>query len=99
MVFDKNMNVYKHDVTSSAEDDSVDSGEEERLVVCRDDEKKQRGLKARKMVLVKGSGGKSQVVKTVRFDENGNVYKVYGDTPEASISGEGDDDSTSGSND
>ncbi|CAH8360571.1 unnamed protein product [Eruca vesicaria subsp. sativa] len=99
MVFDKNRNVYKHDVTSSAEDDSVDSGEEERVVVCRDDERKKRGLKARKMVLVKGSGGKSRVVKTVRFDENGNVYKVYGDTPEGSISGEGDDDSTSGSND
>lgn len=88
MVFDKKRNVYnKRDVASSAEDDSVDSGEEER---------EQHGLKARNMVVVKG---KKRVVKTVRFDENGNVYKVYGDTPEASISEEGDDDSTSGSND
>ncbi|CAN6933901.1 unnamed protein product [Brassica oleracea] len=35
------------------------------------------------------------VVKNVSFNENGNVYKVYGDTPEASG---GDDGSTSGSN-
>ncbi|KAG2301432.1 hypothetical protein Bca4012_059701 [Brassica carinata] len=96
MVFDKNRNLYKRDVASSAEDDSVDSGEEESLVVSRDDERKQHGLKARNMVVVKG---KSRVVKTVRFDENGNVYKVYGDTsPESSISEEGDD-SASGSND
>lgn len=98
VVFDKKRNVYKRDVASSAEDDSIDSGEEESLVVSRDNERKQHGLKARNMVVVKGGGGggKNRVVKTVRFDENGNVYKVYGDTP--SISEEGDD-SASGSND
>ncbi|CAN7045063.1 hypothetical protein IGI04_008175 [Brassica rapa subsp. trilocularis] len=83
----------------SVEDDSVDSGEEEALVISRDNERKQHGLKTRKMVVVKGSGGKSRVVKTVRFDEDGNVYKVYGDTPEASSISEEGDDSTSGSND
>lgn len=107
MVSGKDRNVYqvyggnKHNLTSSAEDDdSVGSGEEETLVVSRDNERK-HGSRSRNMVLVKGGGGgKSRVVKTVRFDENGNVYKVYGDTPEASISEEGDDDdSTSGSND
>lgn len=106
MVSGKDRNVYqvyggnKHNLISSAEDDSVGSGEEETLVVSRDNERK-HGSRSRNMVLVKGGGGgKSRVVKTVRFDESGNVYKVYGDTPEASISEEGDDDdSTSGSND
>lgn len=104
MVSGKDRNVYQvygsKLPTSSAEDDSVGSGEEETLVVSRDNEKK-RGSRSRNMVLVKGGGGgKSRVVKTVRFDENGNVYKVYGDTPEGSVSEEGrDDDSTSGSND
>ncbi|ESQ32572.1 hypothetical protein EUTSA_v10003979mg [Eutrema salsugineum] len=93
MVLDKNRNVYQvygntHDLTSSAEDDSVDSGEES-LVMSRDNERK-HGSKTRNMVLVKGGGGKTRVVKTVSFDENGNVYKVYGDTPESSIS-EGND--------
>lgn len=90
MVLDKNRTVYQ--------DESVDSSEEETLVVTRDNERKHHGLKTRKMVLVKEGGGKSRVVKTVRFDEDGNVYKVYGDTPESSITEEGDD-STSGSND
>ncbi|CAH2044941.1 unnamed protein product [Thlaspi arvense] len=84
-----------HDLSSSAEDDSVDSGEET-FVMSRDNERK-HGSKTRNVVLVKGGGGKKRVVKTVSFDENGNVYKVYGDTPESSISEE--DDLTSGSND
>ncbi|EOA25840.1 hypothetical protein CARUB_v10019213mg [Capsella rubella] len=85
------------DETSSAEDDSVDDGEET-LVMSRDDGKR-HSLKTGNRVLVKGSGGKSSipVVKTVSFDENGNVYKVYGDTPESSITEE-DDSTTSGSN-
>ncbi|XP_033140742.1 BAG family molecular chaperone regulator 8, chloroplastic isoform X2 [Brassica rapa] len=91
MVLDKNRTVYQ--------DESVDSSEEETLVVTRDNERKHHGLKTRKMVLVKEGGGKSRVVKTVRFDEDGNVYKVYGDTPEASSISEEGDDSTSGSND
>ncbi|AEE77566.1 unnamed protein product [Arabidopsis thaliana] len=100
--FDENGNVCKvygdtHDLTSSAEDDdSVDVGEET-LVMCRD-EGKRRSSKTGSRVLVKGSGGKTnRVVKTVSFDENGNVYKAYGDTPESSIISE-EDDSTSGSN-
>ncbi|CAE6073051.1 unnamed protein product [Arabidopsis arenosa] len=99
--FDDNGNVCKvfgdsDDLTSSAEDDSVDDGEET-LVMSRDDGKR-HGSKTGNRVLVKGSGGKTnRVVKTVSFDENGNVYKVYGDTPESSINEE--DDSTSGSND
>ncbi|CAA7051854.1 unnamed protein product [Microthlaspi erraticum] len=93
MVFDKNRNLYQ--VTSSAEeDDSVDDGEEV-LVMSRDKGRKQ-GSKTRNTVLVKENGGKNRVVKTVSFDENGNIYKVYGDTPESSITEE--DDSTSGSN-
>ncbi|VYS59011.1 unnamed protein product [Arabidopsis thaliana] len=101
--FDENGNVCKvygdtDDLTSSAEDDdSVDDGEET-LVMSRD-EGKRRSSKTGSRVLVKGSGGKTnRVVKTVSFDENGNVYKVYGDTPESSIISE-EDDSTSGSND
>ncbi|CAL9248094.1 unnamed protein product [Arabidopsis halleri] len=101
VVLDKNRNlcqVYgnRHDLTSSAEDDSVD-GDEETLVMSRGNGRRQ-SLKTRNGVLVKGNGGKTtRVVKTVSFDENGNVCKVYGDTPESSISEE--DDSTSGSND
>ncbi|XP_010502961.1 PREDICTED: BAG family molecular chaperone regulator 8, chloroplastic-like [Camelina sativa] len=98
---DGNGNVCKvygdtDDLTSSAEDDdSVDDGEET-LVMSRDDGKR-HSLKTGNRVLVKGSGGKTiPVVKTVSFDENGNVYKAYGDTPESSVSEEGD--STSGSN-
>ncbi|CAD5324490.1 unnamed protein product [Arabidopsis thaliana] len=101
--FDENGNVCKvygdtDDLTSSAEDDdSVDDGEET-LGMSRD-EGKRRSSKTGSRVLVKGSGGKTnRVVKTVSFDENGNVYKVYGDTPESSIISE-EDDSTSGSND
>ncbi|KAL0761725.1 hypothetical protein Bca101_077875 [Brassica carinata] len=75
-------NVY--DLTSSEENDSV-------VVMSRDNERK-HGSKTRNMVLVEGSGG-----KTVSFDENGNVYKVYGDTSESSISEE--DDPVSGSKD
>lgn len=98
--FDENGNVYKvhgdtNDLTSSAEDDSVDD-DEEPLVMSRDNGRR-HSSKTRNVVLVKGSGGKNRVVKTVSFDENGNVCKVYGDTPESSISEEGD--STSGSND
>ncbi|KAG7559242.1 hypothetical protein ISN45_Aa05g008400 [Arabidopsis thaliana x Arabidopsis arenosa] len=99
--FDENGNVCKvdgdtDDLTSSAEDDSVDDGEET-LEISRDDGKR-NSSKTGSRVLVKGSGGKSnRVVKTVSFDENGNVCKVYGDTPESSINDE--DDSTSGSND
>lgn len=98
--FDENGNVYevhgdRNDLTSSAEDDSVDDGEEP-LMMSRDNGRR-HSPKTRNVVLVKESGGKTRVVKTVSFDENGNVYKVYGDTPESSISEE--DDSTSGSND
>ncbi|CAF2089879.1 unnamed protein product [Brassica rapa] len=83
VVSDKDRNVC--DVTSSEENnDSV-------VVMSRDNERK-RGSKTRNMVLVEGSGG-----ETVSFDENGNVYKVYGDTSESSISEE--DDSVSGSKD
>lgn len=100
MVFDSNRIVYQvygntHDLSSSAEDDSVDGGEE--IAMISRDSGIRPSSKTRKMVLVKGSGGKNRVVKTVSFDENGNVYKVYGDTTESSISEE--DDSTSGSND
>ncbi|KAF8094851.1 hypothetical protein N665_0351s0019 [Sinapis alba] len=95
----KTMVYQVHDPTSSVEDDSVDSGEEESLVVFRDNERK-HGLKAKNMVLVKGGGGgKSRVGKTVSFDENGIVYKVYGDTPEASISEEEDDSTSDGDGD
>lgn len=99
--FDENGNVCKvygdtDDLSSSAEEDSVDDGEET-LVMSRDDGKR-HSSKTGNRVLVRGSGGKTnRVVKSVSFDENGNVYKVYGDTPESSISEE--DDSTSGSND
>ncbi|XP_010514646.1 PREDICTED: BAG family molecular chaperone regulator 8, chloroplastic-like [Camelina sativa] len=102
MSVDGNGNVCKvygdtNDLTSSAEDDdSVDDGEET-LVMSRDDGKR-HSSKTGNRVLVKGSGGKTiPVVKTVSFDENGNVYKVYGDTPESSVREEGD--SISGSND
>lgn len=82
VVSGKDRNVY--DLTSSEENDSV-------VVMSRDNERK-HGSKTRNMVLVEGSGG-----KTVSFDENGNVYKVYGDTSESSISEE--DDPVSGSKD
>ncbi|KAG2325259.1 hypothetical protein Bca4012_039749 [Brassica carinata] len=70
-----------YEVTSSAEDDddSFDNGEE--ILMMSGDS---------------GNGSSSRsrigVVKNVSFNENGNVYKVYGDTPEAS------EGSTSGSN-
>lgn len=99
MVIDKNRNVYQvdgntHDLTSSADDDSVDDGEE--ILVMSRDKGRKHSSKTRKGVLVKEGGGNIRVVKTVSFDENGNIYKVYGDTPESSITEE--DDSTSGSN-
>ncbi|VVB04433.1 unnamed protein product [Arabis nemorensis] len=95
VVFDKNMNVYQlygdtHDLTSSAEDDSVDGGEE--IVMMSRDSGIRPSSKTRNMVLVKGSGRINKVGKTVSFDENGNIYKVYGDTTESSISEE--DEST-----
>lgn len=100
VVFDKNRNVYKvygdtHDLTSSAEDDSVDGGEE--IMMMSRDNGRRPSSKTRNMVLVKGSGRINKVGKTVSFDENGNIYKVYGDTTESSISEE--DESTSRSND
>ncbi|KAL1194486.1 BAG family molecular chaperone regulator 8 [Cardamine amara subsp. amara] len=74
----KNRNVYQvygntHDLTLSAEEDSVDS-DEEMLVISRDNGRK-HSLKARNLVLVKGSGGKTT---RVSVDENGNVYKGNG---------------------
>ncbi|KAL1194487.1 BAG family molecular chaperone regulator 8 [Cardamine amara subsp. amara] len=99
---DENGNVYKvngdrNDQTSSEDDDDLVDTDEEILVISKGNGRK-HSLKARNEVLVKGSGGKTnRVVKTVRFDENGNVYKVYGDKPESSVGEE--DDSTSGSND
>uniref|UniRef100_A0A1J3HZC8 BAG family molecular chaperone regulator 8, chloroplastic n=1 Tax=Noccaea caerulescens TaxID=107243 RepID=A0A1J3HZC8_NOCCA len=99
MVIDRNRNVYQvygntHDLTSSADDDSVDDGEE--ILVMSRDKGRKHSSKTRKGVLVKEGGANNRVVKTVSFDENGNIYKVYGDTPESSITEE--DDSTSGSN-
>lgn len=76
VVFDKDRNVC--DVILSEENNDLV------VVMFRDNERKY-GLKIRNMVLVEGSGG-----EIVSFDENGNVYKVYGDMLELSISEEDD---------
>lgn len=93
--FGKNRIVYE--LASSAEDDSFDDGEEIMMISRDDGVGSNSRTRSRSGVVIKGNGGKTRVMKTVRFDENGNVYKVYGDTPEASVSG-GDESSTSGSN-
>ncbi|XP_024014635.1 BAG family molecular chaperone regulator 8, chloroplastic [Eutrema salsugineum] len=86
----ENRNVYE--LTSSAEDDSFDDGDEI-LMMSRDAEvASDSRSRSRSGVVIKGSGG-----KTVSFEEDGNVYKVYGYTPEASVSEEYES-STSGSN-
>ncbi|KAG2261263.1 hypothetical protein Bca52824_068342 [Brassica carinata] len=61
------------------------------------DNERKHGSKTKNMILVEESRGKTRMMKTVSFDENGNLYKVYGDKPESTISEE--DDSTSGSRD
>ncbi|XP_010553974.1 PREDICTED: BAG family molecular chaperone regulator 8, chloroplastic-like [Tarenaya hassleriana] len=98
--FDKRGDAYPvygsaHEPASNGEEDSVDDDEE--ILVMSHDNGVSHSSKTRKGVLVKGTGGKTRVVKTVSFDEKGNVYRVYGDTPESSSGGD-DDNSTNGSN-
>ncbi|KAF8077297.1 hypothetical protein N665_1048s0003 [Sinapis alba] len=77
-----------YELTLSAEDD--DDGEEI-MMMSRDD-----GVgNSSSSRCSSGVVGKTRVTKNVSFNENGNVYKVYGDSPEATG---GDDGSTSGSN-
>ncbi|KDP27216.1 hypothetical protein JCGZ_19915 [Jatropha curcas] len=49
--------------------------------------------KLRSGILIKSNGDKPRVKKTVSFDENGNVYKVFSDTHESVVSGDGSDSS------
>ncbi|EEF36278.1 hypothetical protein RCOM_0524510 [Ricinus communis] len=59
------------------------------LIDDDEDEENIKVSKIRNGILVKSNGSKPRVKKSVSFDEDGNVYRIFSDTHESVLNGDG----------